>query len=87
MENILNKKFGVFIFLGLLIGGQLGVFFGAALANPILGVALGALAGIFLGWFIAAIDFEIKKSKASDGSDANPGEPGNSRKSPTKSRD
>jgi hypothetical protein len=48
----MNKKFGLFILLGLLLGGTFGIFFAAPLENPLLGVALHALA--FIGWFIAA---------------------------------
>lgn len=59
----MNKKFGVFVFLGLLIGATFGVFFGAALNNPRLGVALGAVGGLFIGWYIfAAISENQKKS-------------------------
>jgi uncharacterized membrane protein len=58
----MDKKFGIFVLLGLLLGGQLGVFFGPILKNPILGVALGALGGAFLGWFIAAAVLENQNS-------------------------
>lgn len=56
----MNKTFGLFIFLGLLIGGTFGILFGARLENPLLGVGLGALGGVFLGWFIAAAFTETK---------------------------
>ncbi len=59
----MNKKFGLFILLGLLIGGTFGTFFGAALENPFWGVALGALGGVFIGWFIAAAAMENKNIK------------------------
>jgi len=43
------KKFGVFILLGLLLGGWLGASLGAANGNPLWGLALGALGGFFIG--------------------------------------
>lgn len=49
----MKRKFAYLIFLGLLIGATYGVFFGKAIENDVLGVALGALGGVFLGWFIA----------------------------------
>jgi hypothetical protein len=59
----MNKKIGISALLGLLLGGQLGVFWGPVLQNPLLGVALGALGGAFLGWFIAAALLENQNSK------------------------
>lgn len=55
----MNKKFGLFIFLGLGIGGIFGVGLGAANGNATLGTAIGAIAGVFIGWFIAAAVREI----------------------------
>jgi ABC-type uncharacterized transport system permease subunit len=60
----MNKKFGIFILLGMLIGATFGVFLGAALENPLLGVSLGALVGVFLGWFIAAAVIENQNKKS-----------------------
>lgn len=57
----MNKKFGVFVFLGLLIGVTFGGLLGFANGNPLAGLGLGALVGVFLGWFAAAIAFEMKK--------------------------
>ena len=59
----MDKKFGLFILFGLLIGGNLGVFLGAAMNNPVLGIGLGAVGGLFVGWFIAAAVQENKNSK------------------------
>jgi len=56
----MTKKFGLFILSGLLIGGIFGIFFAAPLENPLLGVGVGALGGVFLGWFIAAVFAEMK---------------------------
>jgi len=58
----MNKKFGLFILLGLLFGGTFGIFFGAPLENPLLGVEFGALGGVFIGWFIAAAVIENEKT-------------------------
>lgn len=35
-------------------GAIFGMALGANLATPVVGVSAGALAGIFIGWFIAA---------------------------------
>ncbi len=58
----MNKKFGLFILLGLLVGSTFGIFFGPVLENPLLGVGLGALGGVFIGWFIAAAVIENEKT-------------------------
>jgi len=50
----MERRFGFYIVLGLVIGGFLGVGFGAAIENATLGIALGALGGLFIGWFAAA---------------------------------
>jgi hypothetical protein len=49
----MERALGIYVFMGLVIGGVLGVGFGAAIQNPILGIALGALGGVFIGWFVA----------------------------------
>jgi hypothetical protein len=56
----MDKKFGLFILAGLLIGSTFGIFFGPVLENPLLGVGLGALGGVFIGWFVAAAFTESK---------------------------
>ncbi len=56
----MNKKFGLFILLGMLLGSTFGTFLAAPLENSLLGVALGALGGVFIGWFIAAAFKETK---------------------------
>jgi hypothetical protein len=50
----MERKYALLIYLGLGIGALYGMFFGPALENPALGVAFGALAGVAVGWFIAA---------------------------------
>lgn len=54
----MDKKFGVYILLGLLTGGGFGALLGAANSQPFAGLGLGALAGVFLSWFIAVIALE-----------------------------
>lgn len=61
----MNKKFGLFILLGLAIGATFGMFIGAAIGNIPLGVAFGAIGGLFIGWFIFAAVLENEKSKKS----------------------
>ena len=61
MDKKMERKFGLFVFLGLLIGALFGMFLGAGGANPILGIGGGALAGVFIGWFIAAAVMEKEK--------------------------
>ncbi|HEX5839975.1 MAG TPA: hypothetical protein VFY26_19215 [Anaerolineales bacterium] len=56
----MNKVFGYYIFGGLLIGTLFGRMW-AASSNSIVGIGIGALAGAFLGWFIAAAVLEQNK--------------------------
>jgi hypothetical protein len=49
----MDKKFGYYVFGGLLIGALLGLSWSAG-GNPIMGIIIGALAGLAIGWFIAA---------------------------------
>lgn len=59
----MNKKFGLYIILGLIVGANFGIFFGPALGNPSLSIALGALGGVFIGWFISVAVLEYSKNK------------------------
>jgi hypothetical protein len=61
--RIKMKRSGVFILLGLLFGATFGVFLGAAIQNPVLGIGLGALSGVFLGLFTAAAVLENQNVK------------------------
>ena len=47
----MERKFGYYIVLGLLIGVIFGMGLGAANGYPIWGIGLGALGGVCLGWF------------------------------------
>ena len=55
LNLIMERKYAYVIPLGLVIGAIFGVSYGMAFGNTLLGVAFGALGGVFLGWFIAAI--------------------------------
>lgn len=61
MDEKMKRKFGIFIFVGMLIGAFFGIFFGAGSASSILGIGGGALVGAALGWFIAAAVMEKEK--------------------------
>jgi hypothetical protein len=50
-----SRKFGLSIFVGLAFGGLLGMAIGALRGNPANGFWFGALLGVFVGWFVAAI--------------------------------
>jgi ABC-type uncharacterized transport system permease subunit len=58
----MNKIFGHFIFGGLLVGAMFGLI-GAGSGNPLMGIGVGALAGAFIGWFVAAAVLEQKKKE------------------------
>lgn len=49
----MKKKPALFIIFGLLIGAIFGAAFAPVLENDVLGVAGGAMFGIFIGWFVA----------------------------------
>jgi hypothetical protein len=53
----MDKKFGYYVFGGLLIGTFLGWGWSAN-GNALLGIGIGALAGVALGWFIAVAILE-----------------------------
>jgi hypothetical protein len=59
MNEIDKRKFGYFVFGGALIGAFLGLLWSAS-GNALLGLAGGAVAGVFIGWFAAAY-FLIEK--------------------------
>jgi hypothetical protein len=50
----MDRTFGIILLVGTLSGALAGVFIGAAIGNGGVGVAIGALAGLFLSWFGAA---------------------------------
>jgi ABC-type uncharacterized transport system permease subunit len=66
MNENMKRKFGIYVFAGLLIGAIFGIFFGAGSENPILGISISAFAGAAIGWFTAAavMENENKKNKS-----------------------
>jgi hypothetical protein len=58
----MNKTFGYFIFGGLLIGAMFGLIASGG-NNSLLWIGIGATAGAFLGWFIAAAVLEQQKKE------------------------
>jgi len=58
----MEKMFGYFVFGGALIGAMFGLI-GAGGDNALIGIGTGAVAGAFLGWFIAAAVLEQKKKE------------------------
>jgi ABC-type uncharacterized transport system permease subunit len=58
----MDKKFGYYIFGGMLIGAIFGMLW-AGNGNPVLGIGIGALAGAAIGWFAAAYVMEKEKEK------------------------
>jgi hypothetical protein len=64
-ENEMDKKFGYFIFGGLLIGVLFGLLWSTN-GNPVLGIGTGALVGTAIGWFAAAYVMEREKEKSKE---------------------
>jgi ABC-type uncharacterized transport system permease subunit len=58
----MDKKFGYYIFGGMLIGVLFGLLWSAG-GNAILGIGVGALVGTAIGWFAAAYMLEKEKQK------------------------
>ena len=58
----MDKKFGYYVFGGLLIGALLGLGW-AGTGNALVGMGIGALIGMTIGWFIAAADLQKKEKK------------------------
>ncbi len=50
----MDRKIGGYIVAGLAIGSALGLMWGPMIGNTALGIGIGALAGVFIGWFAAA---------------------------------
>jgi len=43
----MDKKFALYIIIGMVLGAIYGAFFGPALGNNLLAIALGAIGGVF----------------------------------------
>ena len=55
----MDKKFGLYIVLGMVIGAVFGVSFTPVAENDLLAISGGVIAGAFLGWFGAAAARDI----------------------------
>ena len=58
----MDKKFGYYIFGGMLLGVFLGLIWGTG-GNAIMAIVIGAVAGMAIGWFAAAYTMEKEKEK------------------------
>jgi ABC-type uncharacterized transport system permease subunit len=63
----MDKRFGLYIVLGSILGAAFGIFFGPVVGDPALAMLSGALGGVFIGWFIAAAVIENSKGKDKPG--------------------
>jgi ABC-type uncharacterized transport system permease subunit len=61
----MDKKFGYYIFGGLLVGALFGLLWSTH-GNAFLGISTGALVGAAIGWFAAAAVLEQQKGKKED---------------------
>ena len=52
----MDKKFGYYVLLGLLIGAVYGAGLDTSNGNIFLGLWIGVLIGVFIGWFFAIAD-------------------------------
>jgi hypothetical protein len=59
-----RRTIGIRIFFGLAIGANFGVFIGKAMGNFSLGIGIGALAGVSIGWFITAAILQHRKDRS-----------------------
>ena len=59
----MNKKHALYILAGLVLGAIFGGALGSAIKNAPLATGLGAVGGVFLGWFITAVVREMENEK------------------------
>ena len=64
----MDRRFGLYIVVGLAVGAVFGAAFGEAIGNSVWGIVLGGSGGIFVGWFIAAAVRENSRGKNKTGS-------------------
>lgn len=61
-----RRTLALYALAGAAIGSTFGVFIGAVSGHRLLGVGIGALAGLYVGWFVAAAVLERRKDRAAD---------------------
>jgi hypothetical protein len=59
-RNKMDKKFGYYVFGGLIIGALFGLIWAGG-GNPLMGLGMGALIGAAISWFFAAYVLEKEK--------------------------
>lgn len=55
-----KRKFGYYVFGGAFLGAALGGMWSAG-NNPLVGLGIGALVGVAIGWFVAAAMLQQNK--------------------------
>jgi hypothetical protein len=58
----MDKKFGYYVFGGLIIGALFGLSWTSG-SRPLVGLGIGALIGTAIGWFLAAYILEQEKKE------------------------
>lgn len=56
----MDKKFGYYVFGGALIGAFFGLIWSAG-NNPLVGLGIGVLVGVAIGWFAAVAMLQQNK--------------------------
>ena len=59
----MDRRSEYYIALGAVIGVVFGLGVGAASGNTLLGIGLGAIGGVFMGWFVAAAALQNRDKK------------------------
>jgi uncharacterized protein YcfJ len=59
----MNKKYALYIIIGLAIGSVFGTAFGPSIGNTSLATGLGAVGGLYIGWFVAVAVRESESNK------------------------
>ena len=63
MRGHMDRKLGLLIFGGMLIGALFGLIFAGPNGNDLLGLGGGAFIGAAIGWFAAAAIMERRPKK------------------------
>ncbi|MGE5074066.1 MAG: hypothetical protein ACM3MF_11610 [Anaerolineae bacterium] len=60
----MDRRFGYFVFGGAVIGALLGIMVTAGGGNAMVGLVIGGLVGLAIGWFAGAARMEQEKQAA-----------------------